>query len=63
MMTLLKTFYAQEDGVVTVDWIVIGAAGLLLTVSGISMAQSSLDTMSEFVSSDIASQTVSADGN
>ncbi|WP_135505489.1 Flp family type IVb pilin [Roseovarius aestuariivivens] len=59
MYKLLKTFLADEDGAVTVDWIVMSAAVVWMSLAAIGAAQSSVDTLATALSGEVQTKTVS----
>lgn len=47
MFSALKKFCAEDDGVVTVEWVVIAAAITWLSLAAISSAQSGVNNLAK----------------
>ncbi|WP_281966694.1 Flp family type IVb pilin [Roseovarius nanhaiticus] len=45
MINFIKTFRADEDGAVTVDWVVLTAAVVGLGVAGVATVKGSVSTL------------------
>lgn len=58
MRKLLKIFTTKDDGAVTVDWIVMCAAIVMLSVSAIGAAQSSVDNLAKALSGEVSKKDV-----
>ncbi|MCR9145881.1 MAG: hypothetical protein NXH74_01640 [Rhodobacteraceae bacterium] len=56
MKKLLKIFTTKEDGAVTVDWVVMCAAIVMLSVSAIGAVQSSVDTLARALSGEVSNK-------
>ena len=54
MMNFFKTFSKDEDGAVTVDWVVLTAAVVGLGIAGVSTIQTGIGTAADNISTDIA---------
>ncbi len=55
---LHKNFQADEDGAVTVDWVVLTSAVVGLAIVVLATVQSGTKSLGETISSDLASRTV-----
>ncbi|WP_135506295.1 hypothetical protein [Roseovarius aestuariivivens] len=58
MRHILSSFYAAEDGAVTVDWVVLTAAVVGLAASGGSAILSATNTLSGNIKTEVAAKTV-----
>lgn len=63
MIKLLKIFAAKDDGAVTVDWVVMCAAIVMLCVSAIGAAQSSVDNLAKALSGEVSSEDIVQSGD
>ena len=54
MMNFFKTFSKDEDGAVTVDWVVLTAAVVGLGIAGVATIQTGIGTAATNISTDIA---------
>ena len=55
----LKTFQTEQDGAVTVDWVVLTAAVVGLGVAALAAIRSGTATLTSQISSQLAAQTIS----
>ncbi len=62
MMNFFKTFSKDEDGAVTVDWVVLTAAVVGLGIAAISTVRGGIDSMAGDISSSLDSGNVAAVG-
>ncbi|WP_424987744.1 hypothetical protein [Microbulbifer sp. S227A] len=62
MIRLFKKFRKDEDGAVTVDWVVLTAAVVALAGAAYTAIQDGSETLSESIESELISITPSADG-
>ncbi len=58
MYDRLKEFFRNEDGAVTVDWVVLTAAIVGLGVAVVASVRSATTTLGEKISTAVAEQTV-----
>ncbi len=64
MMNFFKNFSKDEDGAVTVDWVVLTAAVVGLGIAGVATIQTGIGTAATTISADIgtnADNTLSAE--
>ncbi|HAW48243.1 MAG: Flp family type IVb pilin [Roseovarius sp.] len=64
MMNFFKNFSKDEDGAVTVDWVVLTAAVVGLGIAGVATIQTGIGTAATTISTDIgtnADNTLSAE--
>ena len=54
MMNFFKTFAKDEDGAVTVDWVVLTAAVVGLGIAGVATIQTGIGTAATNIEADIA---------
>jgi Flp pilus assembly pilin Flp len=59
MMNLIKNFRNDEDGAVTVDWVVLTAAIVGLGIAILTTVQTGTQTLADNISSELADITVS----
>ncbi len=59
MMNLIKNFRRDEDGAVTVDWVVLTAAIVGLGIAILTTVQTGTQTLADNISSELADITVS----
>lgn len=59
MIKFLKKFRKNEDGAVTVDWVVLTAAVVGLGVAGVSTVQGGVDTLAGTIKTGVSTKTVS----
>ncbi len=58
MIKFFKNFKKDEDGAVTVDWVVLTAAVVGLGVAGVATVQTGVDGLAGAISSGVSGQTV-----
>lgn len=63
MLDFLRTFRADDDGAVTVDWVVLTAAIVGLGIVVVSVLGTATVSLSEKISSQLESQTVAGWGD
>ncbi len=56
MIKFFKNFMKDEDGAVTVDWVVLTAAVVALGVAAVATVGGSIDTVAEGISSAVSAQ-------
>lgn len=59
MNTFFQNFLKDEDGAVTVDWVVLTAAVVALGIGAISAISSSVDTLATDISTSVSGGAVS----
>ena len=59
MIKFIKNFRKDEDGAVTVDWVVLTAAVVGLGVAGVSTVSGGIGSLADAIESGISSKTVS----
>ncbi|TYB82969.1 Flp family type IVb pilin [Maritimibacter fusiformis] len=59
MMNLINNFRRDEDGAVTVDWVVLTAAIVGLGIAILTTVQTGTQTLADNISSELADITVS----
>ncbi len=59
MIKFIKKFRKEEDGAVTVDWVVLTAAVVGLGVAGVSTVQTGVGSLAGTISSGVSTKTVS----
>ena len=59
MIKFIKNFRKDEDGAVTVDWVVLTAAVVGLGVAGVSTVQGGIDSLAGTIESSVSGKTVS----
>jgi len=59
-MRNLNAFAKDEDGAVTVDWVVLTAGVIGITLAGLSVMTSGTKSLTETISSEVAGRSVSA---
>lgn len=59
-MRILNAFAENEDGAVTVDWVVLTAGVIGITLAALSVMTSGTQQLTETISSDVAARSVSA---
>ncbi|MEQ9258829.1 MAG: hypothetical protein RIG84_07000 [Roseovarius sp.] len=59
MIKFIKKFRNEEEGAVTVDWVVLTAAVVGLGVAGVSTVQSGVNTLSSTIQTGVSGKTVS----
>ncbi|MEM6589858.1 MAG: hypothetical protein AAF641_15525 [Pseudomonadota bacterium] len=59
MIKFIKNFRKDEDGAVTVDWVVLTAAVVGLGVAGVSTVQGGIGSLASAIESGVSSKTVS----
>ncbi|MFD0858765.1 Flp family type IVb pilin [Roseovarius aquimarinus] len=60
MINFIKNFRADEDGAVTVDWVVLTAAVVGLGVAGVATVRGSVQTLATNIASGVTGTTVGA---
>lgn len=58
MLTKLKTFIANDAGAVTVDWVVLCAAIVVLCVAGVDKAKEGVDSLASALEQGISVKSV-----
>ena len=58
MIKFIKNFRKDEDGAVTVDWVVLTAAVVGLGVAGVASVKGGVDSLAGSISSGVADETV-----
>ncbi len=58
MMSFIKNFRADEDGAVTVDWVVLTAAIVGLGIAVLTVVGEGTMTLSNKISSQLSAQTI-----
>ena len=58
MKRYLQKFMGDEDGAVTVDWVVLTAAVVGLAVAAVASVQGGVDTLASKISAGVADETV-----
>ncbi len=58
MIKFIKNFRKDEEGAVTVDWVVLTAAVVGLGVAGVSTVQGGVNGLAGSISSGVSGQTV-----
>lgn len=56
MFSKLKTFFAKEDGAVTVDWVVLTAAIVGLGIQGVGAVQAGVDNLAHALEQGISTK-------
>ena len=56
MINFFKTFVKDEDGAVTVDWVVLTAAVVALGVAAVSTVGGSIDTLAGKIKTEVSGQ-------
>lgn len=56
MINFFKTFVKDEDGAVTVDWVVLTAAVVALGVAAVSTVGKSIDTLAGKINTEVSRQ-------
>ena len=59
MIKFIKKFRKEEEGAVTVDWVVLTAAVVGLGVAGVSTVQGGVDTLATSIKTGVSAKTVS----
>jgi Flp pilus assembly pilin Flp len=59
MIKFIKNFRKDEDGAVTVDWVVLTAAVVGLGVAGVSTVGSGIGTLADAIQSGVSTKAVS----
>ena len=54
MMTFIKNFHSDEDGAVTVDWVVLTAAIVGLGIAAISQVSGGVNQLGNEIADDLA---------
>ena len=60
LFEMIKTFHAEEDGAVTVDWVVLTAAIVGLGIAVVTTVSGGLSTAASSIVSDLDSAMTSA---
>lgn len=58
MIKFIKKFRKDEEGAVTVDWVVLTAAVVGLGVAGVSTVQGGVNSLATAIKSGVSGQTV-----
>ncbi|WP_138935206.1 Flp family type IVb pilin [Roseovarius arcticus] len=58
MINFIKNFRADEDGAVTVDWVVLTAAVVGLGVAGVATVKGSISTLATNIKTGVEAQEV-----
>lgn len=58
MIKFIKNFRKDEDGAVTVDWVVLTAAVVGLGVAGVATVQEGVNTLASSISTGVSDTTV-----
>lgn len=58
VFTLLRNFHTDEDGAVTVDWVVLTAAIVTLGILVLTSVQSGVSTLSGKIKDNLSNQTI-----
>jgi len=59
MMKFIKKFRKEEEGAVTVDWVVLTAAVVGLGVAGVSTVSGGVNTLANTISTQVSTKTAS----
>lgn len=62
MSKFINQFLKEEDGAVTVDWVVLTAAVVALAIGAIGAIRTSVDGLAANIASDVAGQSSAAAG-
>lgn len=62
LFTILKNFKQDEDGAVTVDWVVLTAAIVGLGIAVLTSVSGGVNTLAETISNDLSTYTTGIDG-
>lgn len=62
MLKFLKKFRTEEDGAVTVDWVVLTASVVGLAVGGVVMVKDGVDGLAGNIGTELSSATVTGIG-
>ncbi len=63
MMKFIKEFQKNEDGAVTVDWVVLTAAVVGLGVAGVTTVRGGVDSLAGSISTAVTDSTVGPGGD
>ncbi len=58
MIKFIKKFRSEEEGAVTVDWVVLTAAVVGLGVAGVATVQGGVNSLATKIQSGVADETV-----
>ena len=58
MIKFIKNFRKDEDGAVTVDWVVLTAAVVGLGVAGVATVQDGVETLAGTIDTEVGAKTV-----
>ncbi|MEX1236132.1 MAG: hypothetical protein WEB56_14205 [Roseovarius sp.] len=58
MINFIKNFRADEDGAVTVDWVVLTAAVVGLGVAGVATVKGSVETLADNIQTGVEATSV-----
>ncbi len=58
MIKFFKNFAKDEDGAVTVDWVVLTAAVVGLAIAGVASVRQGVDTLAGNIKTEVAKTTV-----
>lgn len=62
MLKFIKKFRTEEDGAVTVDWVVLTASVVGLAVGGVAMIKNGVDGLAGNIGTELSSATVTGIG-
>jgi len=62
LFEMIKTFHAEEDGAVTVDWVVLTAAIVGLGIAVVTTVSNGLDSAASSIVTDLDTSMTSAAG-
>ena len=62
LFTTLKNFKQDEDGAVTVDWVVLTAAIVGLGIAVLTSVSGGVNTLAETISNDLSTYTTGING-
>jgi Flp pilus assembly pilin Flp len=60
MNTFIQNFLKDEDGAVTVDWVVLTAAVVGLGIAGVTAVNNGIGTLAESIGTEVGGITVAA---
>lgn len=63
MNTFIQNFLKDEDGAVTVDWVVLTAAVVGLGIAGVTAVNNGIGTLAESIGTEVGGITVDAPDN
>ena len=62
MIDFIKNFHADEDGAVTVDWVVLTAAVVGLGIAGVASVRGGVDSLAGKIGSGLDTATITSIG-